>query len=92
MLGYVFVFRPDTGDGTIVTDGEAEVQFSSAGCETEFQGGDIGSFQLEQGSGVTRSAAGNIRIVERWSDRMATTCQPLLQQLHEVVQIDAANR
>jgi hypothetical protein len=92
MLGYVFVFRPATGDGTIVTDGDAEVRFRSAQGEGGFQGGDIVSFQLEQGSGVACSAAGHIQIVERWSDRMATSCQPLLQQLNKVVQIDAANR
>ena len=90
MLGYVLAFRPETGDGTIVTDGDAEVRFSSTGGETEFQGGDIVSFQLEQGPGISRSAAGEIRVVERWSDRMATSCQPLIRQLHQVVQIDPA--
>jgi hypothetical protein len=90
MQGYVLVFRPTTGNGTIVTDAGAEVRFAAAGDAVEFEGGDIVSFQLERPcEGAEPSMANDIRVVQRWSDRLAASGQSLLRQLHSVVQIDA---
>jgi hypothetical protein len=89
MQGYVLVFRPTTGDGTIVTEAGAEVRFNAAGNDADFRGGDIVSFRLDRpGVEPQSSRAGDIRLLQRWSDRMAVSCQPLLQQLHSLVQID----
>ncbi|HVP11922.1 MAG TPA: hypothetical protein VMV94_12140 [Phycisphaerae bacterium] len=89
MQGYVLVFRPTTGDGTIVTDGGAEVRFSAAGAAAELQGGDIVSFELDRRpAGAGCPSAGDIRLVQRWSDRLTASCRSQLQQLHSIVQIE----
>jgi cold shock CspA family protein len=93
MQGYVLVFRPGTGHGTIVTEEGAEVRFSAAGGAPEFQGGDIVSFQLERSRADAQpTKANDIRLVQKWSDRLAASCQPLLRQLHSLVEIDASCR
>jgi hypothetical protein len=92
MQGYVLVFRPVTGDGTIVTDSGAEVRFTSHGAGTELQGGDIVSFRMDRSCGGTApSTAGDVQVLQKWSDRLATTDRQLLQELHSIVQIEAAS-
>ena len=46
MLGYVLVFRPTTGAGTVVTETGQAYPFASRDGKTDFHGGDLVEFQV----------------------------------------------
>ncbi|MBN2561882.1 MAG: hypothetical protein JXQ75_13225 [Phycisphaerae bacterium] len=90
MRGYVLAFRPATGDGTIVTDAGEAVKFTGGGRYAELHGGDIVSFQVGPGEGRLGGAnACDIEVVQKWSDSLTASQDPVVRELYSTLDMDS---
>ncbi|MFQ6049406.1 MAG: hypothetical protein ACE5K7_08580 [Phycisphaerae bacterium] len=83
MQGRIAWFRPDTGEGLINTEAGMEVPFRVQSDELHLEGGDIVEFDsLHDGRGIE---ACNLRLIEKWVDRLNQQHLPLVRQLFATV-------
>lgn len=92
MLGYVFVFRPMTGAGTIVAESGRAYPFESGGAHANLQGGDLVHFQVDFGAPSTQLTAApvvsRIELVQKGSEQLAVGHRSLVKELYRTVQME----
>ncbi len=92
MQGTVLAFRPTTGSGTIVTDGGQAFSFSDHPDVGDLQGGDFVSFESVALVGGPSGTARDVRLVQRWSERLTASERPLVRRLFSTLQMPAESR
>lgn len=96
MLGYVFVYRPETGAGMIVSERGAAFELAGERCTPDLHGGDVVEFQVaddERGFARLPILRGDgVRVVQRGADSLASMQTPLVEELYRTVEMDAGAR
>ena len=92
MQGYVLAFRPGTGSGTIVADSGQTFSFSDHPNGGDLHGGDLVSFQAAALAGGLSSAARDVRLLQRGSERLTASERPLVRRLFTALQRPAESR
>ncbi len=92
MRGYVLVFRPATGAGTVVSEAGQMLAFAANPQTVDFHGGDVVRFRLSD-AGTTRLRSGGpsvveVELVRTGADRLSATQAPLLQTLSRTVEME----
>lgn len=89
MQGYVLVFRPTTGVGTVVAAGGRAYRFAAESGGEEIHGGDLVQFQLTTDAPETRWENGpgirHLRILQRGADRLGAVHDALASELFRTV-------
>ncbi len=92
MRGYVLVFRPATGAGTVVTEAGQPLAFAADPRSLDLHGGDCVRFRLADVGTSRRAEFGprvaDIELVEKGPDRLSVTQAPLLRALSRTVEME----
>ncbi len=86
MRGYVLVYRPATGAGTVVTKAGRTLAFTTDPRTVDLRGGDCVRFQLEDA--VANRRAGDVELVQTGADRLSAKQAPLLRALSRTVEME----
>ncbi|MFQ5429660.1 MAG: hypothetical protein ACE5E1_05045 [Phycisphaerae bacterium] len=94
MRGYVLVFHPNSGTGTIVSEGGRSIPFSATEGFPDLQGGDVVRFNIES-AGVDetkapRSSVREIEVIRRGADRLADTPDTLVEEFYRTLRGEPA--
>ncbi len=92
MRGYVLVYRPATGAGTVVTDAGQTLAFSVDPRALDLHGGDCVRFRREDAEAPRPAALGtcvrDIEVVQTAADRLSVTQAPLLRRMLRMVEME----
>jgi len=92
MRGYVLVYRPATGAGTVVTEAGQMLAFAVGPRRVDLHGGDWVRFRVGDAAGgrlgACGSCVGDIELVQKGADRLSATQAPLLQALSRTVEME----
>ncbi|MCG8404308.1 MAG: hypothetical protein MI923_03825 [Phycisphaerales bacterium] len=88
MLGYVLVFRPATGVGTVVTETGQTYPFATRDGESDFHGGDLVEFQVGTDERPAPSTIDQVELVQKGADRLTVGHDPLVRELYRTVHME----
>ena len=92
MRGYVLVYRPATGAGTVVSEAGQTLAFAAGSRRLDLHGGDWVRFRLGDATGDRLAASGSrvedIELVQKGADRLSATQAPLLRTLSRTVEME----
>ena len=96
MRGYVFVYRPETGAGMIVSERGEAFELTAERCVPDLHGGDVVEFQIagdEPGFARPPILRGHgVRVVQKGADSLASVQTSLAKELYRTVEMDAGAR
>lgn len=82
MRGYVLVYRPQTCEGTIVSDDGESLGFRADDPGVDYCGGDVVSFRRRSpGSPGMRADAIDVQLASRWAQAPAPGQKPMIAGL-----------
>lgn len=83
MQGYVFSFRPQTGEGTIVGEGGQAYPFCADMNQRGWQAGDVVSFEPGADPSTERCGISRLHLVERGAKHLACGQRVLLETFYQ---------
>ncbi len=93
MRGYVLVYRPATGAGTVVTEAGQTLAFAVDPLTVDLHGGDWVRFRPEERVADRLAASSgacvrDVELVQSGADRLRATQGPLLRALFRTVEME----
>ena len=89
LRGYIFAFRPATGEGTIITDTGDTLKFARRDRRAELHGGDIVTFRLPAAPVRANGAAAcDVEVVQKWSDGLTSDDRAQVRELYTALQLN----